>query len=55
MWFWQEHGLNELAVLDNGQNTDDICKKITKKINGGYNGLAQRLYFLRKFKKEFAV
>ena len=55
MWFWQKHGLNEKADLDNGQNTDEVCKKITKVINGGNNGLSQRLYYLRRFKKEFGV
>ena len=55
MWFWSEHGLSEKADRDNGQNTDDVCRKITKAINGGYNGLSQRLYYLRRFKKEFAL
>lgn len=40
-WFWRGHGLNELA--DAGQ-----FKQITRRINGGYNGLAERLaYFTR--------
>ena len=55
MWFWNANHLNELADLDNGQNTDDVCTKITKVINGGTNGLAQRLYYLRKFKREFGI
>ena len=36
--FWNDHGLNALADADDG--TD-----ITKKINGGVNGLAERLAF----------
>jgi putative chitinase len=35
-WFWSEHGLNELA--DKG---DQVA--VTKRINGGTNGLADRL------------
>jgi predicted chitinase len=34
-WFWKGHGLNELA--DKGEFRD-----ITRRINGGYNGLAAR-------------
>jgi predicted chitinase len=34
-WYWQTHGLNELA--DAGK-----FDEITKKINGGYNGLDDR-------------
>lgn len=36
MWFWQSHGLNELA--DAGQ-----FERITKIINGGLNGEGERL------------
>lgn len=40
-WFWKGRGLNELADLDN-------FGTITKRINGGYNGLDQRIgYWLR--------
>ncbi len=38
-WFWQTHGLNELA--DRG----DI-KGITRRINGGLNGFQDRLAYL---------
>lgn len=55
MWYFEKNGLNELADLDNGINTDDVCTKITKRINGGTLGLAQRLYYLRKLKKEFGL
>ena len=34
-WFWQKHGLNEIA--DTGDNV-----AATKRINGGTNGLAER-------------
>lgn len=36
IWFWQSNGLNEIA------DTGDI-KKVTKRINGGYNGLEDRV------------
>lgn len=39
MWFWRTHGCNELA--DRGDITG-----ITKKINGGTNGLNQRKVYL---------
>ena len=56
MWFWQTHGLNELADKDDGGMIgEDICRKITKIINGGQNGIANRLYLYRRFKKEFGL
>ena len=36
MWFWQNHGLNQLADTGN-------FERITKIINGGLNGYAERL------------
>ncbi|MBE6224107.1 MAG: glycoside hydrolase family 19 protein [Bacteroidales bacterium] len=45
-WYWQSRGLNSLA--DTGQ-----FLKITKRINGGYNGLADREYFYRQCKEAF--
>ena len=35
-WFWDEHDLNELADAGN-------FERITKKINGGLNGYAERV------------
>ena len=43
MWYWLNHGLSPLA------DRDDI-KSITKRINGGLNGLASRQAFLNKAK-----
>lgn len=37
-WFWKSHGLNELA--DAGDQ-----RAVCKRVNGGYNGLAERLAF----------
>lgn len=44
-WFWSTRGLNTLA------DKDDLLA-ITKKINGGTNGLADRKQFLERAKKE---
>lgn len=38
-WFWATHGLNALA------DKDDV-RAVTKRINGGYNGLASRTALL---------
>lgn len=43
LWFWNKKGLNELADIDN-------IETITKKINGGFNGLAHRKELLIKWK-----
>ena len=48
MWFWTEHGLNEVA--DNGD-----VDKATKIINGGINGLSNRKFLYRKFCREFGI
>lgn len=42
--YWFDHGLNALADDDNG-------KLITRKINGGYNGLKDRLEKIERAKK----
>lgn len=42
-WWWKSKGLNELA--DNGE-----FKKITRRINGGYNGLKDRMERFEKAK-----
>lgn len=43
LWYWGKHKLNDLADLDN-------IEAITKKINGGFNGLADRKKLLIKWK-----
>lgn len=40
-WFWESHGLNDLA--DRGDQ-----RAICRRINGGYNGLAERLAFYER-------
>ena len=42
-WFWETKGLNAWA------DTDDI-NKITKRVNGGYNGLEDRKAYLKRAK-----
>jgi putative chitinase len=46
-WFWKTHGCNELA--DAG-----LFEKITRTINGGLNGYAERLGFWEKAKEALA-
>lgn len=46
-WFWDKHKLNTLA----DQNTEDSFKAITKIINGGLNGYADRLSHWKSFKQ----
>lgn len=54
MWFWQRNGLNALADRDDGGTAgEDVVRTITKRVNGGINGLSDRLYLYRRFKKEF--
>lgn len=50
-WFWATHGLTQIAE----QNTDDAFKLVTKRINGGYNGLADRLGYWARAKKVLGV
>lgn len=44
-WFWNERKLNEIA--DRG-DTVEVIKAVTKKINGGYNGLDDRIKLFNK-------
>ena len=46
LWFWSKNDLNFYA------DKDDV-KTITKRINGGYNGLSHRTELLEFYKKEF--
>lgn len=47
IWFWNKRGLNALA-------DKDAIRLITRKINGGYNGLSDRISLLAKYKKIFS-
>lgn len=46
-WFWKTHGLNALA--DAGDQ-----RAVTKRVNGGYNGLDERIAFFNQAKKVYA-
>lgn len=46
LWFWDLRGLNRYA------DNDDI-NQITRRINGGYNGLEHRKELLKKYKNDF--
>jgi putative chitinase len=47
-WFWHKSGLNELA-------DKNLTKTITKRINGGYNGLDDRIRRLTKAKMALGI
>jgi putative chitinase len=42
-WFWSNHSINALADADN-------VNAVTRMINGGYNGLQDRIFYLTKAK-----
>ena len=45
MWFWERNGLSKIADSDDGGSAGEvIVKKITKRVNGAYNVLSNRLY-----------
>lgn len=50
-WYWTTHGLNELA--DRGDA--DAFRAITRRINGGLNGLAQREAYYARAKVALGV
>ncbi len=47
-WFWDAHHLNVLA-------DQDLLENITRRINGGVNGLADRAAYLVKAKQAFGI
>lgn len=47
-WFWHSRQLNELADLDK-------FGAITKRINGGYNGLDDRISYWLRARREFGL
>lgn len=56
LWFWWSRKLNDMADADDGGTAGlEVVKRITKRVNGGLNGLSSRLFFYRRFKKEFGL
>jgi len=47
-YFWESHGCNELADVGN-------MSAITKRINGGYNGLPQRMAIFKSVATEMGL
>jgi len=47
-WFWNKNGINKLA------DKDDV-KAVTKRINGGYNGLDDRIEYLVRAKAVLGI
>lgn len=45
-WFWSKNGLN--AIADQGAS-DEVVTKITKKVNGGTIGLADRIAHFKEY------
>lgn len=43
-WYWADHRLNQLADED----SEDTYRRITRRINGGYNGWQDRLTYWRR-------
>jgi len=39
-FYWDTHKLNDYIIIETGSY--NICKKVTRAINGGYNGLDER-------------
>lgn len=48
LWFWKSNDLNPLADIQ-------YYETITKRINGGLNGFADRVHFYNLFCKEFGL
>ena len=47
-WFWKKRNLNYYADFDD-------LKAVTKRINGGYNGLQDRQQYLNKAKSVLMI
>jgi putative chitinase len=45
-WFWSKNGLNKLA---DGGSTDTVVTSITKRVNGGTIGLADRIKHFKEY------
>jgi putative chitinase len=50
-WYWKKRGLNELS----DEGTLESFRKITRRINGGYNGHEDRLRYWRLARRAYAL
>jgi putative chitinase len=48
MWFWWKNGLNAIA------DTGDV-NAVTKRVNGGYNGLDSRKKYLARSREALGI
>jgi putative chitinase len=48
-WWWYSHGLNQ--ICDQYANVEARLKAATYRINGGFNGLDDRRYFLQRARR----
>lgn len=61
LWFWSKRNLNALADFTGFKENpktkqkDDALVLITRKVNGGVNGLDHRRELFNKYKKEFGI
>lgn len=51
-WFWDTNRINNLA--DAGTDFDDIAR-VTKKVNGGHNGLHERVILTHRYLSELSA
>ena len=45
-WFWSKNGLNTIA---DGGSEDSVVTSVTKRVNGGTNGLADRITHFKEY------
>lgn len=56
MWFWERYNLNSIADRDTGgTGSEKIVEEITRKVNGGLIGIAERKYYYRRFARIFGL
>lgn len=49
-WWWDNAGLNSIADQLGGADDTEVFKRITKRVNGGYGGLDDRLAIYERAK-----
>lgn len=56
LWYWESRNLNAIADRDDGGNIGEtLVEEITRKVNGGLNGLAARQAYYKRFRKEIGI